>query len=86
MSTILHLAGEVEQSLLAALPKQRKTQRTKLALAVATSIEAQTANTAELANLLPLAKTQRGDMRYQWFSRFRYRTDTEAGKSAHRRR
>ena len=68
MSTITHLASEIEASLAQALPKQRKTQRHKLSLAVAAVLEARTGNTAEIAALLPLA-TERLDMRYQWLSR-----------------
>ncbi|OAD22751.1 transposase IS4 family protein [Candidatus Thiomargarita nelsonii] len=68
MSTIKHLAEEVNASLKAALPTQRKTQRDKLSLAIAAAFEARTGNTAEIANLLPL-ETKRSDMRYQWLSR-----------------
>ncbi len=70
MSTIKHLAEEVNASLKAALPAQRKTQRDKLSLAIAAAFEARTGNTAEIANLLPL-ETKRSDMRkctspYAW--------------------
>ena len=68
MSTIRHLASEIEASLALALPGQRKTQRHKLSLAVAAVLEARTGNTAEIASLLPL-ETEREDMRYQWLSR-----------------
>jgi hypothetical protein len=68
MSTIKHLAKEVEASLRAALPHQRKTQREKLSLAVAAAIETRTCNTAEIANAIPL-ETENPDMRYQWLSR-----------------
>lgn len=51
------------------LPAQRKTQRGKLALLVATMLHARTANLMALAASLPLA-TERADMRYQWIARF----------------
>jgi len=68
MGTIKHLAKEVEASLKAALPHQRKTQRGKLSLAVAAAIETRTCNTAEIANAIPL-ETENPDMRYQWLNR-----------------
>lgn len=51
------------------LPKQRKTQRGKLALLIATMLHVRSANLVELATGLPL-ETDRTDMRYQWISRF----------------
>ena len=51
------------------LPKQRKTQRGKLALLVATMLHVRSANLVELAAGLPL-ETDRTDMRYQWIVRF----------------
>ncbi len=68
MCTIKYLAEEVEASLKAALPNQRKTQREKLSLAIAAAFETRTGNTMEIASALPL-DTKRTDMRYQWFSR-----------------
>jgi hypothetical protein len=68
MSTIRQLATEIEAGLRAAHPTLRKTVITKLALAVGAVLEAQTPNTAELANLLPL-DTERQDMREQWLRR-----------------
>jgi hypothetical protein len=68
MSTIRRLATEIEAGLRAAHPTLRKTVITKLALAVGAVLEAQTPNTAELANLLPL-DTERQDMREQWLRR-----------------
>lgn len=68
MCTIKHLAEEVDASLKAALPHQRKTQREKLSLAVAAAIETRTCNTAEIANAIPL-KTENPQMRYQWLNR-----------------
>ncbi|MCO5761267.1 MAG: hypothetical protein NHG36_07120 [Chromatiaceae bacterium] len=52
----------------AAHPTLRKTVITQLALAVGAVLEAQTPNTAELANLLPL-DTERQDLREQWLRR-----------------
>ena len=68
MSTIRRLATEIEAGLRAGHPTLRKTVITKLALAVGAGLEAQTPNTAELANLLPL-DTERQDMREQWLRR-----------------
>jgi hypothetical protein len=68
MSTIRRLATEIEAGLRAAHPTRRKTVITKLALAVGAVLEAQTPNTVDLANLLPL-DTERQDMREQWLRR-----------------
>ena len=68
MGTVRRLAIEIEAGLRAAHPTLRKTVITKLALAVGAVLEAQTPNTAELANLLPL-DTERQDMREQWLRR-----------------
>jgi hypothetical protein len=59
------IAGELRQR----FPAQRKTQRGKLALLVATMLHARTANLMALAASLPLP-TERADMRYQWIARF----------------
>ena len=64
-----HLAEAIYKDLQEILPNQRKTQRRKLALLVATMLQARTANTMELAAYLPL-QTKRIDMRAQWISRF----------------
>ena len=68
MSTVKRLAEAVAEGLRDALPSLRKTVVGKLSLAVGAMIEAQTPNTAELANLLPI-KTNRQDMREQWLRR-----------------
>jgi hypothetical protein len=68
MGTVRQLATEIEAGLRAAHPTLRKTVVTKLALAVGAILEAQTPNTVELANLLPL-ETERQDMREQWLRR-----------------
>ncbi len=68
MGTVRRLAEEVERGLHEALPGLRKTMVGKLVLAVAAMIEGQPPNTAELANLLPLA-SERQDMREQWLRR-----------------
>ncbi len=52
----------------AAVPGLRKTVVGKLALAVGAMLEAQSPNTIEISNLLPLATT-RQDMREQWLRR-----------------
>ncbi len=69
VGSIEHLAEQVEKDLEQALPKQRKTQRKKLALLVSTMIQTRSANTMDLAAALPIG-TERIDMRYQWISRF----------------
>src|SRR6201995_2237996 len=51
------------------LPKQRKTQRDKLAVLVATMLHVRSANLVELAAGLP-RESDRRDMGYQWISRF----------------
>ena len=51
------------------LPRQRKTQRNKLAVLVATMLHVRSANLVELAAGLP-RESDRWDMGYQWISRF----------------
>jgi hypothetical protein len=51
------------------LPGQRKTQRDKLSLLVATMLHVRSANLVELASGLP-RPSDRWDMGYQWISRF----------------
>ena len=51
------------------LPEQRKTQRDKLSLLVATMLHVRSANLVELASGLP-RQSDRWDMGYQWISRF----------------
>jgi hypothetical protein len=68
MGTVQKLAEKVKEGLQTALPKLRKTVVNKLALAVGAMIEAQTPNTIELANVLPVP-TERQDMREQWLRR-----------------
>ena len=68
MGTVQKLAEKVKQGLQTALPKLRKTVINKRALAVRAMIEAQTPNTIELANGLPLP-TERQDIREPWWRR-----------------
>ena len=68
MSSVKKLAEAVEKGLLEALPTLRKTLVRKLPLAVAAVLEAQTANTVEIANKLPL-ESERSDRREQWLRR-----------------
>jgi len=69
VGSIQYLAEAIKEDLLKALPHQRKTQRDKLSLLVATMLHVRSANTMDLAASLPVA-TERIDMRYQWISRF----------------
>lgn len=68
MGSVRKLARKVEEGLTQALPTLRKTISRKLSLAVAAMIEARTANTAMIANMLPLA-TEQPDHRQQWMRR-----------------
>jgi hypothetical protein len=65
MGSVEKLAEAVEKGIKEALPKLRKTVVSKLSLALAAMLEARTANTAVISNLLPLS-TERADMREQW--------------------
>jgi Transposase DDE domain len=62
-------ADDIKAELKQRLPKQRKTQRDKLALLVATMLHIRSANLVELAAGLP-RESDRWDMGYQWISRF----------------
>ena len=68
MGAVQKLAEKVKEGLQTALPKLRKTVVNKLALAVGAMIEAQTPNTIELANVLPVP-TERQEIREQWLRR-----------------
>ncbi|NVN13233.1 transposase [Nguyenibacter vanlangensis] len=66
---IVEMAAGIAADLQRRLPGQRKTQRDKLALLVATMLDARSANLMVLAASLPRA-AERADMRYQWIARF----------------
>lgn len=68
MSGIKHLSQGIIEDLGRRLPGQRKTQREKLGLLVATMLDVRSANLMDLAASLPRA-TGRVDMRYQWIER-----------------
>src|SRR5947208_15924662 len=68
MSGIARLAAGIEAELAWRLPRQRKTQRGKLALLVATMLSERSANLTDLTAALP-RPAERVDMRYQWISR-----------------
>src|SRR3954470_12605106 len=68
MNGITEIADSLSTELKRRLPNQRKTQRTKLALLVATMLDVRSANLMELAARLP-RECDRTDMRYQWISR-----------------
>src|SRR3954452_1902510 len=68
MSGIVRLAAGIEAELARRLPRQRKTQRGKLALLVATMLSERSANLMDLAAAVPRS-AERVDMRYQWIAR-----------------
>ena len=68
MGGIERLAGAISSDLKGRLPGQRKTQREKLALLVATMLDVRSANLMDLAASLPRS-SERLDMRYQWIKR-----------------
>ena len=68
MNGIKEIANCINSELKRRLPKQRKTQRTKLALLVSTMLEVRSANLMDLAAGLP-RDADRTDMRYQWIIR-----------------
>src|SRR5512147_690876 len=68
MGTGQKLAEKLRAGLQAAHPQFRKTVINKLALAVGAMIEAQTPNTSELANVVPVP-TERQEIREQWLRR-----------------
>src|ERR671910_1028486 len=69
MTGIECLADSIKAELEQLLPEQRKTQRGKLSLLVATMLDARSANLMDLAAALPL-EADRTDMRHQWIARF----------------
>src|SRR4051794_26546758 len=68
MDGIGPIADSISAELKQRLPRQRKTQREKLALLVATMLDVRSANLMDLAAGLPL-QADRTDMRYQWITR-----------------
>ena len=68
MNGITRIADSISADLKRRLPSQRKTQREKLALLVATMLDVRSANLMDLAAGLPRA-ADRTDMRYQWITR-----------------
>ncbi len=68
MSGIARLAVGIEAELGRRLPRQRKTQRRKSALLVATMLSERSASLMDLAAALP-RPAERTDMRYQWIAR-----------------
>ena len=68
MDGIGPIADSISAELKQRLPDQRKTQRGKLALVVATMLDVRSANLMDLAAGLPL-EADRTDMRYQWITR-----------------
>jgi hypothetical protein len=68
MNGITEIADSINSELKRRLPNQRKTQRTKLALLVATMLDVRSANLMDLAAGLP-READRTDMRYQWITR-----------------
>ena len=68
MNGIKEIAESISSELQRRLPKQRKTQRAKLALLISTMFDVRSANLMDLAAGLPL-DADRTDMRYQWIVR-----------------
>lgn len=68
MSGIRAVADGLADEFKRRLPQQRKTQRTNLALLVATMLDVRSANLMDLAAALP-READRTDMRYQWIAR-----------------
>src|ERR1044072_3144303 len=62
-------AEGIKAELAQRLPRQRKTQRDKLAVLIATMLHVRSANLVELAGGVPPA-SDRLELGYQWFSRF----------------
>src|SRR5215210_3804561 len=69
MGGIEQLAETVATDMEQRLPGQRKTQRGKLALLVATMLQVRSANLMDVAACLP-RPAERLDSRYQWIKRF----------------
>ncbi len=61
--------GQIRDDLLARLPMQRKTQRDKLAVLVATMLRVKSASVMELGHGLPIKSTD-SVSRFQWIKRF----------------
>lgn len=68
MDGATRIADSISANLKKRLPRQRKTQREKLALLVAAMLDVRSANLMDLAAGLPRA-ADRTDMRYQWITR-----------------
>src|SRR3954464_4004193 len=68
MSGIEQLAEIIATDMERRLPGQRKTQRGKLALLVATMLQVRSANLMDLAACLP-RPAERVETRYQWIKR-----------------
>src|SRR5215218_1845165 len=76
MNGIKEIADSLSAELKQRLPKQRRTQRVKLALLVATMLDVRSANLMDLAAGLPREADRTGPsgnaqryMRYQWITR-----------------
>src|SRR4051794_10265028 len=78
MSGIEQLAEMITTDLEQRLPGQRKTQRDKLALLVATMLQVRSANLMDVAACLP-RPAERLDSRYQWIMRFLANTHVVSG-------
>ena len=68
MNGIIRISESIGLDLMRRLPNQRKTQRDKLALLVATMLNTRSANIMDVAASLPI-EADRTDMRYQWIMR-----------------
>jgi hypothetical protein len=65
---ITRIAESISAALKQRLPRQRKTQREKLAFLIGTMLDVRSANLMDLAAGLPL-QADRTDIRYQWITR-----------------
>ena len=65
---------QIRADLFERLPKQRKTQRDKLSILVATMLEVKSASVMELGHGLPIKSTD-SISRFQWIKRFFKRFD-----------
>lgn len=69
MADMTRFTAQIREDLRVRLPRQRKTQRDKLAILVATMLDIRSGSVMELAHGLPI-KTTDSLSRFQWIKRF----------------